>query len=185
MDVLNDLVKRMAQSSQIRELNQDMKVLSEVEQETKADMEMKNALNISVREKKKFLKEKRQKFEKSRHTKSKLELELEKVPDISVDLEPSLKAQQLAIEKVEAETREIWDAMPLTDDENMGKLRKTNPYYRLRIPLKYSHLDFYDARSEDEKVRDEFEYDKFLFHTKEYNEAKKRKGDLGPNFRPT
>jgi hypothetical protein len=59
MDVLNDLVKRMAQSSQIRELNQDMKVLTEVEQETKAEMEMKNALNISVREKKKMLKEKR------------------------------------------------------------------------------------------------------------------------------
>jgi hypothetical protein len=53
------------------------------------------------------------------------------------------------------------------------------------MPLKYSHLDYYEARSDDEKGRDEFEYDKFLFHTKEALESRKRKGDMGPNFRPT
>jgi hypothetical protein len=61
---------------------------------------------------------------------TKLEEELDKAPDISVDLDPSLKAQKAAIEKVAAETREIWDAVALTDDEGMGKIRKTNPFYR-------------------------------------------------------
>lgn len=118
---------------------------------------MRQALNISIKEKKKMMRDKRQKFEKFRNEKGKIHAELDKVPDISVELGPSVSAKQLAIDKVEKETREIWDSMPLSDTEvfKVGRGGRPNPYYREKDDLILpSYLTVYEARSEDEKDRD-------------------------------
>lgn len=145
MGILDDLIKRMDQKNRIKELHDDLGILSEADE---IEQERRNGTALTIKEKRMIMNEKRQKFEQHRHDK-KMKLELAKAPNMSFGND--ITAQQAAIETAKKDLGAT----------GLFSQRSLSSSIKRKADKDKTHLEYYECRSDEEKERDQKEYKGF------------------------